>query len=120
MSRHAGQTRDEAGQFDEVPEAQKRTPIADGDLRIRSGHVRPLWRNCANGQLVNLQQEPLAVTAEVLTHASELPSAERVERVGDADKVRRSGGNVCIPNGVTSAWSAVASSGRRPTPAASH
>ena len=42
MSRHAVQTRDEAGEFDEVREAQEPTPIADGDLRIRGDHVRPL------------------------------------------------------------------------------
>jgi hypothetical protein len=45
MSRHAGQTRNEAGQFDEVCEAQERTPIADGDLRIRGDLVRPLRWN---------------------------------------------------------------------------
>jgi hypothetical protein len=42
MSRRAGKTRNEAGQFDEVREAQERTPTAHRDLRIRADHVRPL------------------------------------------------------------------------------
>ena len=42
MSQRAGKTRDEAGQFDEVRKAQKRTPIAHRDFRIRADNVRPL------------------------------------------------------------------------------
>lgn len=98
MPARTGKTRHEASQFDEVAQAQERAPLADHDLGIRSDYVRPLRWYGANGRLIYLQQQPLAVPIEAFADASELLPAERVERVGDADKVRRSGGNGCIPN----------------------
>lgn len=45
-------------------------------------------------------------------NADELSTAEWMEGMGYVDKVRRSGGNVCIQSWVTSGWRKAASSGR--------
>ena len=98
MRGRAGKTRDEAGQFEEVREAHERTPFAHRNLQLGGNQVRPLRRHGANGQLINLQQEPLAVAVEALAYADQLPPAERMERMRDAYKACRSDGNACIPN----------------------
>lgn len=97
MPRRAGKMRYEAGQFEEVRDAQERASITHRNLRIRCDHVCPLRRHGANGRFINLQQEPLAIAVVALANAGELPSAEWVERVGDAHKACRRDRNVCIP-----------------------
>lgn len=100
-SRRAGKTRYEAGQFNPVRNAQERAAITHCNLRILGNHIGPLGRHRANARIINSQQEPLAVAIEALADAGELLATQRVKGVGNADKVRRSDGNVCIPNGVT-------------------
>ena len=68
------------------------------DFRIRRGNVGPFRRNGANGFIVDTQQETLAGPVIALADADELPVAERMERMGYADKLRRSGGKACIPS----------------------
>jgi hypothetical protein len=64
---------------------------------IRENHVGPLRRNRANGAVVDAQQNSLAGPVIALTDADELPATEWVKRMGYADKLRQTGGNVCIP-----------------------
>lgn len=67
------------------------------DFRIRRGKVGPFRRNGADGSVVDAQQETLAVAVIAFANTDELPAAERMERMGYEDKLRRSGGKVCIP-----------------------
>lgn len=92
------ETTHEAGQFHEVRDTQEPAPFTHDDLRIRGNQICPLRSHRANGRIVDLQQQSLAVAVVALAHAGELLSAERVERMRYAYKARRSGGNVCIPD----------------------
>jgi hypothetical protein len=88
------------GEINQVRDSKRRAPLPhdDDDFGIRGDHVGPLWRNRANGAVVDAQQKSLAGAVIALTDADELPPAEWMERMDYADKLRRSGRNVCIPS----------------------
>ena len=75
-------------QFEQIGQAEERTVPAYDDLRGRGDLIRPLRRNRANGRIVDPQQETSTVPVIPLAHASELLTAEWVERVRDAHKTR--------------------------------
>ena len=87
---------DQPGEFQQIRHTEKRTLLAEDDLRIRSRTIRPLWGNSTNGRLIDLQQEPFAIPGIPLTHARQLLAAERMEWVRDAHKTRRCTCNTCI------------------------
>jgi hypothetical protein len=87
---------------------------AHDDLRIRSNAVRPLWRNRANGYIIDAEQQTLSIAVVPLTYARELPAAERMERVRYPHKARGCDRLACISDGATSAWRRDGSVGRRP------
>src|SRR5882672_9825657 len=68
------------------------------DFRIRSDRVCPLRWNGANGPIIDTQQQPLAGAVIAFANAGELTAGERMEGIGYADKLRRSGGKACIPS----------------------
>jgi hypothetical protein len=104
---------DKTGQPHEVDNPKKRPPSPHDDLRVRGRNVGPLWGNRANRAVVDAQQEPLAGPVMAFADADKLPVSERMERVGHADKLRRSDGMVCFRGRVTSGSSRAGSSGRR-------
>jgi hypothetical protein len=85
------------GEPHEVGNPKKRSRLPHDDFRIRSNGVGPLRRNRANRAVIDAQQEPLARPVIAFADTDKLPTGERMERVGYADKLRRSGGKVCIP-----------------------
>jgi hypothetical protein len=89
--------RHKTGEFNQVRDSEGRAPLPYDNFGIRGNHVSPLRRNRANGAVVDAQQNSLAGPVIALTNADELPAAVWVEGMGYADKLRRSGGNVCIP-----------------------
>ena len=91
------QARHKVGEGHQVRNPEQRTSLPHNDFRIRRGNVGPFRRNGANSSVVDAQQETLAGAVIAFTNTDELPAAERVERVGYTDKLRRSGGKVCIP-----------------------
>jgi hypothetical protein len=70
--------------------------LSHENFRIRRGDVGPLRRNGANGSVVDAQQESLAGPVIAFPDADKLPAAEGMEGMGYPDKMRRSGGSVCI------------------------
>ena len=86
----------ESCEFHQVCDAEERATLADDDLGMRRNEVRPLPRNRANGLIVDLQQEPHAVSVVPLTHADESSSAQWMEWMCYTHKERRRDGNVCI------------------------
>jgi hypothetical protein len=93
-----GQARHETGEMHQVHNPEERSPLSHDDFGVRRGNVGPLRRNRANRPVIDAQQESLAGPVFPFTHAGERPAAERMEGMGYADKLRRSDGNVCIPN----------------------
>jgi hypothetical protein len=87
----------------------------DDDLRIRRNEIRPLWRDRANGYIIDAEQKSLSIAVVPLTYARELPAAERMERMRYRHKTRGCDRITCTSNGATSAWNAAVSSGRRPS-----
>ena len=83
-------------QFQQVHNAEQRPLFTQDDLGIWSDNVRPLRRNRANAVIVNLQQQSHPITVVPLAHTSQLPSAERVERMRDAHKTHRCDRSICI------------------------
>lgn len=66
------------------------------NFEVRGHNVSPLRRNRANPSVVDAQQESLAGPVVAFADADELPAGKRMEGMGYADKLRRSGGKVCI------------------------
>jgi hypothetical protein len=87
---------------------------AYGDLWIRRNEIRPLWRDRANGYIIDTEQKSLSIAVVPLTYARELPAVERMERMRYPHKTRGCDRITCISNGATSGWNAAVSSGRRP------
>jgi hypothetical protein len=54
--------------------------------------------NGANGSIIDAQQQPLAGAVIAFANAGELTARQRMERMGYADKLRRSSGKACIPS----------------------
>lgn len=84
-----------------------------GNLRIRRNEIRPLWRDRANGYIIDTEQKALSIAVVPLTYARELPAAERMERMRYPHKTRGYDRITCISNGATNVWSADGSVGRR-------
>ena len=91
-----GQARHKTGEFHQVRNPEQRAPLSHENFRIGRGDVGPLRRNGANGSVVDAQQESLAGPVIAFADADKLPAAEGMEGMGYANKVRRSGGSVCI------------------------
>ena len=83
------------------------------DLWIRRNEIRPLWRDRANGYIIDSEQKSLSIAVVSLTHARELPAAERMERMRYPHKTRGCDRITCISNGATSAYQRVGLSGGR-------
>jgi hypothetical protein len=92
-----GKTRHQTGKLQQVQDAKKCASLPHNDVRIRSDGVGPLRWNGANGPIIGTQQQPLAGAVIAFADAGELTAGERMEGMGYADKLRRSGGNACIP-----------------------
>ena len=75
-----------SSEFEQIRYAEQRTLLAEDDLRVGGGQIRPLQRNGANRDLIDPEQEPSSVTVVSLAHASQLFAAKRMERVRDAHK----------------------------------
>ena len=87
---------DQAGEFQQISHAEERLLSTDNDLRIRRHDIRPLRRHRTDGRLINVQQEPPAISGVPLAYARQLLAAERMEWVRDAYKTRRCICNTCI------------------------
>ena len=85
-----------------------------GDLGIRRNEIRPLWRDRANGYIIDTEQKALSIAVVPLTYARELPAAEWVERMRYPHKTRGCDRITCISDGATSVWRRGDSGGRRP------
>jgi hypothetical protein len=85
----------QAFEFQQIRHAEERTILAYDDLRIGSNEIRPLRRNRADCDIIDSEQETSSVTVVSLTHASDLPAAERMERMRDAHKVHRWDRSTC-------------------------
>jgi hypothetical protein len=92
-----GEARHKLGEINQVRDPKRRAPLPHDDFGIRGDYVGPLRRNRANRAVVDAQQKSLAGPVIALTDADELAAAERMEGMGYADKLHRSGRNVCIP-----------------------
>jgi hypothetical protein len=79
----------QAFEFQQIRHAEERTILAYDDLRIGSNEIRPLRRNRADRDIIDPDQETSSVTVVSLADASDLPAAERMERMRDAQKMRR-------------------------------
>jgi hypothetical protein len=82
------EVRHQVGKLQEIGHAEHPAALADDDLGIGCDGVGPLPRDGAHMLLVDAQQEPRPVPVVPLADADELPSAERVERVGHLHKAR--------------------------------
>jgi len=71
----------QAFEFQQIRHPEERTILAYDDLRIGSNEIRPLRRNRANRDIIDPEQETSSVTVVSLAHASDLPAAERMERM---------------------------------------
>jgi len=87
--------RHQVGKLQEIGHAEHPAALAEDDLGIGRDGVGPLPRYRAHTPLVDTQQEPRPVPVVPLAHADELPSTERVERVGHPHKVRGCGRRGC-------------------------
>jgi hypothetical protein len=83
------ETRDQASELDQVPDAQGRPRLAEDYLRIRRDPISPVQRNGTHRVLVDREQQSLPRRVAPLTDAHELPSAVWMEGVRDLDKTRR-------------------------------
>lgn len=79
----------QAFEFQQIRHAEERTILAYDDLRIGSNEIRPLRRSRADRDIIDPEQETSSVTVVSLSHASDLPAAERMERMRDAHKTHR-------------------------------
>ena len=94
----AGRSFDQASEFHQVRHPENRSPLAQNELRILGGNVRPLWRDRATGLVIDLQQKTHAVAVVPRTQAGELLSAQGMERMSHPHKVRRYERKICIPD----------------------
>jgi hypothetical protein len=83
------------GEFQQIRHAEERTLLADDDLRVRHGEIRPLRRNRADGSLIDTQQETSTIPVVPLAYTSELFAAKGMEWVCDAHKTRRCDRSAC-------------------------
>ena len=85
----------QASEFQYIRHAEERTILAYDDLRIGSDEIRPLRRNRADRDIIDPEQETSSITVVSLAHASDLPAAERMERMRDAHKMHRWDRSTC-------------------------
>jgi hypothetical protein len=84
----AGKLLDKACELQQVHDAKERPSPPHDHVGIRRDDIGPLRRNRPNGRIVDPQQEPLAVAVVPCADVLESLSAERMEGVGYAHKVR--------------------------------
>ena len=84
----ADEVRYQVRKSQEIGNPDQRATLADDDLWIGCDDVGPLPRHRADVILADAQKQPRPVPVVALADADELPSAERVERVGHAHKTR--------------------------------
>ena len=82
-------------EFQQIRHAEERTILAYDDLRIGYNEIRPLRRNRADRDIIDPEQETSSVTVVSLARASDLPAAERMERMRDAHKTHRWDRSTC-------------------------
>ena len=70
----------------------------DGDLWIRKNEIRPLWRNRANGHIIDTEQKALSIAVVPLAYARELSATERMKRMRYPHKTRGCDRISCISN----------------------
>ena len=93
----AAQPRHQRRERQQIPDSDARAPRPEDHRRVGGGEVRPSPGNRTDDALVvDLQQEPHAVQVGPLTDTEEFPSAQRMERMGDPDKLRPRNGSACI------------------------
>lgn len=85
----------QAFEFQQICHAEERTILAYDDFRVGSNEIRPLRRNRADRDIINLEKETSSVTVVALARASELFAAERMERMRDPHKTRCCDRNIC-------------------------
>jgi len=78
----------QVGESEQIGDPEQPSAVAEDDLGIGRDRVGPLRRYRAKAILVDAQQQADAVPVVPLTHADELASDERVERVRHAYKTR--------------------------------
>jgi hypothetical protein len=83
-------------EFHQVADTDEGPPSRENDLWVQPSEVCPLPGHKADDSVVDLQQDALAVRRVPLTDADELPPAQRMERMRDADKVCSKDGTGCI------------------------
>jgi hypothetical protein len=64
----------QAFEFQQIRHAEERTILAYDDLRVGSNEIRPLRRNRADRDIIDLEQETSSVTVVSLAHTSDLPA----------------------------------------------
>ena len=74
-----------------------------GDLWIRRNEIRPLWRDRANGYIIDTEQKALSIAVVPLPYARELPATERMKRMRYPHKTRGCDRITCISDGATRA-----------------
>ena len=75
---------------------EKRSLLAQDELRIRGKKIRPLRGNRANGLVIDLKQKAPAIPVVPIAQPGELLSAEGMERMSHPHKPRGSDGRICI------------------------
>jgi hypothetical protein len=103
-------------EFHQVRHPENCSPLAQNELWILGGNVRPLWGDCATGLVIDSQQKTHAMAVVPSTQAEEFLSAKGMEGMSHLHKVRRYERKICIPDRVTSVWKRAPSSCRRSTP----
>ena len=87
-----------SGKLEQIRYPQERAPPTHDDLWIRSRQLCPLGRHTADGPLINLEQQTLALTVLSPAHTGQPLSALGMERVCDQYKVHPCTWSTCIPN----------------------
>jgi hypothetical protein len=100
-------------ELQQIRNAEKRAMPTHGDLWIWRNEIRPLWRDRANGYIIDTDQKALSIAVVPLTYACKLPAAERMKRMRYPDKARGCDRITCISNGATSDGRRDASAGRQ-------
>lgn len=73
----------------QIRHSEERAAPAHDDFHILGNKIRPLWGYRADDFLINLEQEPFAMTIKPFTHAAKLLPTEGVERMSNPHKARR-------------------------------
>ena len=94
-----GQARYEIRKLNQISHPKQRTTLPYDYFGIHSRQVSPLRRNRADSAVINPQQKSLAGPVFTLANAFKRATGERMERMermDNANKLRRGNGNACI------------------------